>query len=110
MNTRFLKITQLIVAVSSCTGAVIASASSNIVTTEKLSWRLASQLAADAVGICASRGYSVTATVVDTTGHQQAVVKGDTVPLQSPVRFSYPVKGPNTSVLVRSGVRQGIDR
>lgn len=83
MNTRFLKITQLIVAVSSCTGAVIASASSNIVTTEKLSWRLASQLAADAVGICASRGYSVTATVVDTTGHQQAVVKGDTVPLQS---------------------------
>ena len=55
----------------------------NLITSEKLSWRLASQLAADAVGICAANGYSVTATVIDTSGHQQAVVKGDSVALQS---------------------------
>ncbi|WP_144110600.1 GlcG/HbpS family heme-binding protein [Paraburkholderia sp. BCC1886] len=60
-----------------------AFAAGSIVETPKLQWRLASQLAADAVSVCESRGYSVTATVVDTSGHQQAVVKGDTVPLQS---------------------------
>ncbi|WP_183040344.1 hypothetical protein [Paraburkholderia tropica] len=36
-----------------------------------------------AVELCEQRGYSVTtATLVGTSGHQQAVVKGDSVPLQ----------------------------
>src|SRR6266702_1688647 len=83
MKTTILHSVSLIVAASFCTAALAAPSGSNIVTTEKLSWRLANQLAAEAVGICEGRGYSVTATVVDTTGHQQAVVKGDTVPLQS---------------------------
>lgn len=59
------------------------AADSNLVTTQKLRWQTAEALAAEAVRVCAARGYSVTATVVDPSGHQQAVVKGDTVPLQS---------------------------
>jgi uncharacterized protein GlcG (DUF336 family) len=54
-----------------------------LITTQKLPWQTAEQLASKAVQICASRGYSVTATVVDPSGHEQAVIKGDTVPLQS---------------------------
>ncbi|WP_414445606.1 heme-binding protein [Burkholderia sp. 22PA0106] len=46
-------------------------------------WQTAQALAAEAVHLCAGRRYSVTATVVDPSGHPQAVVKGDSVPLQS---------------------------
>ncbi|WP_145145788.1 heme-binding protein [Roseomonas gilardii] len=60
-----------------------AGTASNLVTTEKLDWSTAEKLASEAVKVCAARGYSVTATVVDPSGHQQAVIKGDTVPLQS---------------------------
>ncbi|PXX17572.1 uncharacterized protein GlcG (DUF336 family) [Paraburkholderia tropica] len=59
------------------------AADSNLVSTQKLRWQTAQALAAEAVRVCASEGYSVTATVVDPSGHQQAVIKGDTVPLQS---------------------------
>lgn len=59
------------------------AADSNLVTTQKLGWQTAQALAAEAVRVCAARGYSVTATVVDPSGHQQAVIKGDTVTLQS---------------------------
>jgi uncharacterized protein GlcG (DUF336 family) len=54
-----------------------------LITTQKLPWQTAEQLASKAVQICAARGYSVTAAVVDPSGHEQAVIKGDTVPLQS---------------------------
>lgn len=54
-----------------------------IVTTQKLSWELAEKLAAAAVRICAAHGWSVTAAVVDPSGHEQVIIKGDTVPLQS---------------------------
>lgn len=64
------------------TNAVYA-ADSNLVTTQKLRWQTAAALASEAVRVCASRGYSVTSTVVDPSGHEQAVVKGDMVPLQS---------------------------
>ena len=60
-----------------------AHAQGHIVITPKLDWSTAEKLAAEAVRSCAGQGYSVTATVVDTTGHQQAVIKGDSVPLQS---------------------------
>ncbi|WKE47193.1 GlcG/HbpS family heme-binding protein [Gluconobacter oxydans] len=59
------------------------AASSHIITSQKLDWSTAAALASEAVRICAAEGYSVTATVVDTSGHEQAVIKGDTVPLQS---------------------------
>jgi uncharacterized protein GlcG (DUF336 family) len=54
-----------------------------LITTQKLPWQTATALATAAVQLCADRHYSVTAAVVDTTGHEQALVKGDTVPLQS---------------------------
>lgn len=54
-----------------------------VITTQKLSWEIADQLAAAAVRICAARGWSVTAAVVDPSGHEQVIIKGDTVPLQS---------------------------
>ncbi|MBE7219942.1 MAG: heme-binding protein [Caulobacteraceae bacterium] len=60
-----------------------AAAAGTIVTSQKLSWEAAEALAAEAVRTCAAEGYSVTAAVVDPSGHQQVVIKGDTVPLQS---------------------------
>ena len=59
------------------------AASSNIVTTQKLNWQTAEALASEAVRVCAARNFSVTATVVDTSGQEQAVVRGDSAPLQS---------------------------
>lgn len=59
-------------------GSPVHGAGSAVVTTEKLGWRLAEQLASDAVAACAERDYSVVATVVDVAGRQQAVIKGDT--------------------------------
>ncbi|GBQ71607.1 hypothetical protein AA103196_2821 [Ameyamaea chiangmaiensis NBRC 103196] len=55
----------------------------HLVTVRKLDWKTAENLAHDAVLACEAQGYSVTATVVDPSGHPQAVVKGDRVPLQS---------------------------
>lgn len=54
-----------------------------LIVMQKLPWKTAEALASTAVEICAERHYSVTATVVDPTGHAQATIKGDTVPLQS---------------------------
>jgi len=59
------------------------AAPSHLVSSQKLPWQVAQQLAAEAVQTCAAKGWSVTATVVDPSGHAQAVIKGDTVPLQS---------------------------
>ncbi|MBB2206298.1 heme-binding protein [Gluconacetobacter takamatsuzukensis] len=64
-------------------GSAARAAGPAVITTQKLSWEIADQLAAAAVRICAARGWSVTAAVVDPSGHEQAVIKGDTVPLQS---------------------------
>lgn len=60
-----------------------AHAQGHVVMTAKLDWITAAHLAEEAVRACAAQGYSVTASVVDPTGHQQAVIKGDSVPLQS---------------------------
>lgn len=59
------------------------AADAPLITTQKLPWQTAEKLASEAVQICAGQGYSVTAAVVDPSGHQQVVIKGDTVPLQS---------------------------
>ncbi|QOC48198.1 GlcG/HbpS family heme-binding protein [Komagataeibacter rhaeticus] len=63
--------------------APAAHAQGHVVVTPKLDWITAAHLAEEAVRACATQGYSVTASVVDPTGHQQAVIKGDSVPLQS---------------------------
>lgn len=65
-----------------CSAGAIA-ADSHLITTQKLPWQTAEKLASEAVHICAAQGYSVTAAVVDPSGHEQVVIKGDTVPLQS---------------------------
>jgi uncharacterized protein GlcG (DUF336 family) len=59
------------------------AADAALITTQKLPWQTAEKLASETVQICAAQGYSVTAAVVDPSGHQQVVIKGDTVPLQS---------------------------
>lgn len=59
------------------------AADDTLITTQKLPWQTAEKLASAAVQICAAQGYSVTAAVVDPSGHEQVVIKGDTVPLQS---------------------------
>jgi uncharacterized protein GlcG (DUF336 family) len=59
------------------------AADAPLINTQKLPWQTAEKLASEAVQICAAQGYSVTAAVVDPSGHQQVVIKGDTVPLQS---------------------------
>lgn len=55
----------------------------DIVSTRKLSWRLAEELTRKAVEICEGQGYSVTATVVDSAGLQQALIKSDNAHPQS---------------------------
>ncbi|MBB3102165.1 GlcG/HbpS family heme-binding protein [Azomonas macrocytogenes] len=76
-----------IIAVSSLSGVLVSmsalAAPGQLINSQKLPWQMAEKLAAEAVQICAAKGYSVTASVVDPSGHQQAVIKGDTVPLQS---------------------------
>jgi uncharacterized protein GlcG (DUF336 family) len=63
--------------------SMASAADAPLITTQKLPWQTAEKLASEAVQICAAQGYSVTAAVVDPSGHQQVVIKGDTVPLQS---------------------------
>jgi len=59
------------------------AAPSHLISSQKLPWQVAQQLAAEAVQTCAAQGWSVTATVVDPSGQAQVVIKGDTVPMQS---------------------------
>ena len=77
-----IKIAPFALATLLCSTGVMA-ATSNLITTQKLPWQTAEKLASEAVQICAAQGYSVTAAVVDPSGHEQVVIKGDTVPLQS---------------------------
>ena len=50
-----------------------AQSSSDVVSTKKLSWRLAAELAIEAVAACEAQGYPVTVSVVDSGGNQQAL-------------------------------------
>ncbi|EPK5281660.1 GlcG/HbpS family heme-binding protein [Pseudomonas aeruginosa] len=58
-------------------------AESHLVVTEKLDWRAAQKLAAEAVRVCTAEGYAVAVSVVDPSGHQQVVIRGDRAPLQT---------------------------
>jgi uncharacterized protein GlcG (DUF336 family) len=48
-----------------------------VLPTHRLSAALAAEAATEAVAACAKQGYGVTATVVDTAGETQAMVRGD---------------------------------
>jgi uncharacterized protein GlcG (DUF336 family) len=65
--------TALLLGMGLSTGATAA----DLVTTQKLAWRLAAQLATEAVSVCEKQGYAVTAAVVDSSGLEQALVKSD---------------------------------
>jgi uncharacterized protein GlcG (DUF336 family) len=64
-------------------GQPVAGNAADLVSTQKLAWRVAAALATDAVDICERRGCSVTASVVDAAGLEQALVKSDAAHPQS---------------------------
>jgi uncharacterized protein GlcG (DUF336 family) len=49
----------------------------DVLTTHRLSAALAGEAVAEAVAACAKQGYKVTATIVDTDGVPQAMLRGD---------------------------------
>ena len=48
-----------------------------VLSTHRLSAALAAEAASEAVAACAKQGYGVSATVIDTAGERQAMVRGD---------------------------------
>jgi uncharacterized protein GlcG (DUF336 family) len=54
-----------------------------LVTTQKLSAALANELVGESVAVCAQKGYSVVAVVVDLDGVRQAVLRGNGAPIHS---------------------------
>ena len=52
-----------------------------LVTTQKLSARLANELVGETVAICAQRGHAVVAVVADRDGVRQAMLRGDGAPI-----------------------------
>src|SRR6478672_9450192 len=57
--------------------------SASLVSIQKLPWATAEKLASEAVRICEARGYSVAAAVVDPSGIQQVVIRGDAAPVHT---------------------------
>ncbi|HEY6669390.1 MAG TPA: heme-binding protein [Methyloceanibacter sp.] len=57
--------------------------SASLVSSQKLPWATAEKLASEAVRICEERGYSVAAAVVDPSGIQQVVIRGDAAPVHT---------------------------
>ena len=77
---------------ASIAGAVLAGAvfgtatgagAQGLVTIQKLSAPLANELVGDTVAICAQRGYTVTAVVVDLDGVRQALLRGNGAPIHT---------------------------
>jgi uncharacterized protein GlcG (DUF336 family) len=54
-----------------------------LVTTQKLSAALANELVGESVAVCAQKGYSVVAVVVDLDGVRQALLRGNGAPIHS---------------------------
>jgi uncharacterized protein GlcG (DUF336 family) len=66
----------------SCALAIVAASAApgrtqDVLTTHRLSAALAAEAVDAAVATCAKQGYSVTATIVDTDGMRQAMLRGD---------------------------------
>jgi uncharacterized protein GlcG (DUF336 family) len=54
-----------------------------LISTQKLSARLANELVGESVANCAQKGYAVVAVVVDLDGVRQALLRGDGAPIHS---------------------------
>lgn len=62
---------------------VTGASAQGLVTMQKLSAPLANELVGDTVAICAQKGYTVTAVVVDLDGVRQAVLRGNGAPIHT---------------------------
>jgi Haem-degrading len=76
MFRKWLQLATGLLVVAACGQANSAS----LVASQKLPWATAEKLAAEAVRVCEERGYSVAAAVVDPSGRQQVVIRGDAAP------------------------------
>ena len=64
-------------------GLATGSGAQGLVSMQKLSAPLANELVGDTVAICAQRGYTVTAVVVDLDGVRQALLRGNGAPIHT---------------------------
>ena len=64
-------------------GMATGAGAQGLVTMQKLSAPLANELVGDTVAICAQKGYTVTAVVVDLDGVRQALLRGNGAPIHT---------------------------
>ena len=64
-------------------GLATGSGAQGLVSMQKLSAPLANELVGDTVAICAQKGYTVTAVVVDLDGVRQALLRGNGAPIHT---------------------------
>ena len=64
-------------------GAAVGAQAQGLVTMQKMSAALANELVGDTVAICAQKGYTVTAVVVDLDGVRQALLRGNGAPIHT---------------------------
>ena len=64
-------------------GVATAAHAQRLIQTQKLSAALANELVGESVAICAQRGYTVTAVVVDLDGVRQALLRGNGAPIHT---------------------------
>ena len=74
MNNRIVALTG---ALGIAIGATTLAAAQDVLTTDRLSAALASEAVTEAVATCAKQGYRVAATIIDTDGVTQAMLRGD---------------------------------
>ena len=64
-------------------GIATAVSAQGLITMQKLSAALANELVGESVAVCAQKGYTVTAVVVDLDGVRQAVLRGNGAPIHT---------------------------
>ena len=87
-------------------GAATLAAAQDVLTTHRLSAALASEAVTEAVATCAKQGYRVAATIIDTDGVTQAMLRGDGAGLIA-VNSSYDKA---YTVLMLGAARKAIER
>ena len=64
-------------------GVATAAHAQGLIQTQKLSAALANELVGESVAVCAQKGYTVTAVVVDLDGVRQALLRGNGAPIHT---------------------------
>ena len=64
-------------------GVATAAHAQGLIHTQKLSAALANELVGESVAVCAQKGYTVTAVVVDLDGVRQALLRGNGAPIHT---------------------------